>query len=658
VNVGVQTYSNGVPNLEFIGTAAISGGHIVSIAITNPGTGYTSTNPPEVVFDAPLSYSNIPLIYASGSSGTGTDAQVDIVVGQGSSVINFVITQDGLNYRDNERLTVAIGGTTGIPTDTTQTHVDFELTVESYYNDTFNGWNFGSLQIIDSLDSKFDGVTKRFTLTIDGVDQTFLTSTGSPVNIVQNLIVYINDILQEPEVAYQFTGGSQITFSEAPQQGDTTKILFYRGTEGVDIVDVEIIKNIKKGDTLQLNHDVDKGQDKDLSQDPRTVSKVVTSDIVETNPYGGPGVSQDTTLLRPVTWCRQTVDKIIDGEPVAKDRDNYEPNIFGVAYLLQPVGVGSTIVYVDNVTPIFDQFNELAETDLSKYQRKINITSQDTLTAAAATAIVSTAGTISSFDVTTAGFGYTVAPAVTVQTPVGLGTTQRATGTAVLSGSTVSSITVTAPGTGYTGTSVPEVLIEPPVSVIETSVPTEYAGDFGIIVGVGTTTSGSDSQIYFDTFIPLDSVIRDYTYVGLGSTSISGISTGDYLVITNTNLSVGGTFASRNTAGGHVGLATTALDCVYQVESFEDNDQIIHQGSLVGFTTTLRRIFVNVDNSGSIGYTTAPYMGDFSWGKITIPNRIDPQTFSFYGDNGVTGVSTSGVIARYNPLKAVGYTTV
>ena len=46
VNVGVQTLSTGAPNIEFIGTAAISGGNIVSVAITNPGTGYTSTNPP------------------------------------------------------------------------------------------------------------------------------------------------------------------------------------------------------------------------------------------------------------------------------------------------------------------------------------------------------------------------------------------------------------------------------------------------------------------------------------------------------------------------------------------------------------------------------------------------------------------------------------
>ena len=69
VNVGVQT--DGEPSLQFIGTTkTISGGHIVSVAVTNPGTGYTSTNPPELVFDDPHSYDNIPVQYSS-SGPTG-----------------------------------------------------------------------------------------------------------------------------------------------------------------------------------------------------------------------------------------------------------------------------------------------------------------------------------------------------------------------------------------------------------------------------------------------------------------------------------------------------------------------------------------------------------------------------------------------------------
>ena len=66
----------------------------MSIAITNPGTGYTSTNPPEVVIDT-LNFTNIPLIYSDETTtGVGTEAVVDIVVGQGS-VIDFVVTRSG-----------------------------------------------------------------------------------------------------------------------------------------------------------------------------------------------------------------------------------------------------------------------------------------------------------------------------------------------------------------------------------------------------------------------------------------------------------------------------------------------------------------------------------------------------------------------------------
>ena len=125
VNVGIATSSTGTPNIEFIGTASISGGHIVSVAITNPGTGYNTTNPPLVIFDDPLSYSDIPPEYSSASSGVGTNATVDIVVGQGSSVIEFSIKNNGYGYGQGEKLTVAIGGTSGIPTDTSYSFEEF-----------------------------------------------------------------------------------------------------------------------------------------------------------------------------------------------------------------------------------------------------------------------------------------------------------------------------------------------------------------------------------------------------------------------------------------------------------------------------------------------------------------------------------------------------
>ena len=51
VRVGVALSSTETPNIEFIGTAVVSNGHIVSIAVTNPGIGYTRSNPPYVVID-------------------------------------------------------------------------------------------------------------------------------------------------------------------------------------------------------------------------------------------------------------------------------------------------------------------------------------------------------------------------------------------------------------------------------------------------------------------------------------------------------------------------------------------------------------------------------------------------------------------------------
>ena len=89
VNVGVATTSLTGSNRLNIGTASISGGHIVSVAITNPGTGYTSTEPPVVIFDDPISYSDIPLVYSSSSSGNGSGAKASVNMRSGYHEISF-----------------------------------------------------------------------------------------------------------------------------------------------------------------------------------------------------------------------------------------------------------------------------------------------------------------------------------------------------------------------------------------------------------------------------------------------------------------------------------------------------------------------------------------------------------------------------------------
>ena len=53
----------------------------------------------KVVIDEPLSYSDIPLVYSASSPGIGgTEARADVVVSQGSTVIDFKITNLGYGY--------------------------------------------------------------------------------------------------------------------------------------------------------------------------------------------------------------------------------------------------------------------------------------------------------------------------------------------------------------------------------------------------------------------------------------------------------------------------------------------------------------------------------------------------------------------------------
>ena len=43
-----------------------------------------------------------------------------------------------------------------------------------------------------------------------------------------------------------------LRFTEPPKIGDTSKILFYRGSGSIDVVDVDILETVKIGD--ELNH--------------------------------------------------------------------------------------------------------------------------------------------------------------------------------------------------------------------------------------------------------------------------------------------------------------------------------------------------------------------------------------------------------------------
>jgi hypothetical protein len=651
VNVGVQTLSTGAPNIEFIGTAAISGGNIVSIAITNPGTGYTSTNPPLVVIDEPLSYSNMPLFYPSNQSGVGSEARANVVVGLGGSIIDFEITNQGYGYGETQKLTIGVGGAVGIPTAGATEFREFQLTVNETVSDSFAGWTVGDFQVLDPLDSLFDGKTISFALNLNGTQQTIQSKPGSNIDVEVLLLVFINDILQEPDVGYTFKGGSFITFKEAPKEGDTSKILFYRGTGSVDVANVDILETVKVGDELKLYD-----QSISLEENKRTVTIINSSDSVDTNIYSGPGITTNETFQRSVTWSRQTEDKFIDGDPVTKDRPHYEPLIYPNTNIIQSVGVGSTAIFVSNVRTFFDSSKE-------NYtgQSDIRIISQDTFVGASATAFVSAAGTVTSFDITNPGVGYTIAPTVSITTPIGLTTSQGARATATISGvGTVNAITVSYGGTttgfAYTNTAAPSVLIGEPklVTSIETIENVSYSGDFGIISGISTTSVGvASTGIVFDLLLPKDSLFRNAATVGTAIT-VSGITTGYYFTVFNSN--VGASVTSLYQDGTVVGIGTSFLDNVYEVAQVS-----IAQTMGIGIGLTyVAQVTVSVqDYNGLTGLGHSEFFGEYSWGRIQTAPRGSARTFTSYAGNstGLSGISTSPIIERVNPLRYVNYNT-
>jgi len=646
VNVGYATENSESYSVTFVGfTTIISGNISPNVTIVNPGIGFTE--PPILVFDQPQSYTNLKLKYSSTSSGVGTESKVDVVVGQGSSIIDFNIKNYGYGYKPGDILTVPTGGLTGIPLDPTvsPSFREAQIIVDKVYNNKFTSWVVGDLLPLDPLDDLFDSSRKLFPIKVDGQLRTIRAKSGSQIDIQSTLLVFINNILQVPGESYIFEGGSVISFTEAPKPGDTSSILFYRGTADVDVLEVDILESIQIGDDVELNSD-----DIFLNQQFRTVVSINATDDISTTPYSGVGISTNELLLRPITWKKQTEDRIINGKPVGKDRIFYEPLIYPTTNIIQNVGIGSTVMFVDNLKTFFDSYKENA---LTSYISDIEIISQDEIRSATATATVSVAGTISSITLTDPGIGYTFTPSVTIQKKIGISSANVAIATAYISSGSVSSIGIITSGIGYTQTNPPLVIIESPISKVERIKNVSYEGDFGSIVGISTTSVvGIPTGIEFTLYVPSDSYVRNSIINNstITSTGISGIQTGYYFVVKNSNVGYG--LTSLRTDLTTIGVGTQFVDNVYQAAQVS-----VAQTSVTGVgTTNVVKVVVNVSDFSSIGTSfNNEYYGDFSWGRISIPTRKNPKNFYAYSENGISGIDTSSIVRRKNPLKYFGY---
>ena len=617
----------------------------------------------KVVIDEPLSYSDIPLVYSASSPGIGgTEARADVVVSQGSTIMDFKITNLGYGYGVDQIVTLPLAGidtyfsSVGIPTTASANYEELELTIKEIDSDQFTGWAVGQLQVLDNFSNLFDGSRRTFPISVGGDALSIQSRPGSLVKVEDTLFVFINDILQIPGEAYSFPGGATITFDEPPKAEDTLKILFYRGTGGADVVDRDVIATVKVGDTLTLGYHDTLDQKDWLQESDRSVVEITSSNSVDTNAYNGPGVYEDTREKRPVKWTKQTEDLFIEGKIVSKSRELYDGRIFPTTNLIQSVGVGTTIVYLSNLRPFFNAKNEnLVNTD---FQKDIVIFNNAERVAAAATAVVSAAGTITSVVISDGGKGYTSVPTVTIQNPVGLGTTARAEATATIANGSVSAITVgVQSGVGYTGTNPPVVLIGAQPTLTESNTVVSFTGDSGVISGIAITTVGGITHptIQLDLVIPYDSDLRNsnITQGGTNGITTSHLDVGDYFVIKNSN--VGFAMSSMDYDDDSiVGIGSTHIDNVYRVAAVSGVTT-----DAVGFgQTAITRVIVSVANtSGLVGLANSEYYGDYSFGKIVMSDRNVSRAYTINTSNGIAGIETGVILTRKSSLKVGSYTT-
>ena len=193
-----------------------------------------------------------------------------------------------------------------------------------------------------------------------------------------------------------------------------------------------------------------------------------------------------------------------------------------------------------------------------------------------------------------------------------------------------------------------------------------YSGDQGNITGFGTTTISGGTQFIMDLHIPDNSFLRNASLTGTAVT-ISGISTNDYFVVEFSNVGIATTsITSLDTGDNNIGVGTNFIDNVYEVQTSEIVSTATGlDASGVGIGTTyINRVFVKIDGSftySTVGIDTSNFFGSFTWGRIDLTSRSGVNSYTAYTQSGIgtngTGISTSMIVQRTNKLKSANYAT-
>ena len=636
VSIGVSVYESGhVGDVASI-TATVGAGGTLSFSVGAGGTGYS--NP--VISVSEPSYENLSVTGVSrlgfgATTDTGTGLLLSVDVGASSrtgigstlfEVSSFKITRPGYGFRVGDVFTPV-----GLVTDVNLSSPveQFEVTVLDTFTDSFSAWQFGELDFIDPIDTLQNGVRTRFPLYYNGNLLSFEIdandSESSKIDLNYVLLIFANGIIQEPGVNYTFDGGTSFTFTAPPEEGDDIDIFFYRGTRDTDSLTVTVNESIKVGDTLTVKKSDTIGFT--TNQTDRNVYNITASDKVETNIYSGLGIDEQN--YKPFDWTKQKVDVNINGELVYKSRDSIEAQVYPTAKIIGDLSTSDTEVFVDDA-----QFFNYEENESSIVINNVNalIVSGSDPVAAAITAVVSAAGTITSLSVVDGGSGYTgssVTLSISAPKSIGVGVGTTATATASITAGIITTASVTNPGFGYTTSNPPLILAPTPNVSYENIIEIDTVEGFsGIITGISTTTGTSGNPLAIKFF--------------LNSTSFTGLSTGYPIYISGTGVGSGVTsIDSGNSAV--VGVGTTFCDNIY----------IIHALNTPGGSNA--DITVNVDSGTNItglsttGSTTLP-VGRFSWGRLSGFSRASSPI-----SIGVTGLTIDSGLSTFPTIQRRGY---
>ena len=628
--------SIGVTDSSHTGTAAnitatVGAGGTLTFNVVSGGTGYVN---PRIFVPEP-NYENLSMIGVSrlgigATTETGTGLLVSLDVGASSTtgigstlfeVKSFKISRPGYGFRVGDVLKPV-----GLVTDRNLAAPlsNFELTVLDTFTDSFSAWQFGELDFIDTISSLQNGTRTRFPLYYNGQLLSFETDSSSEIDLNAVLLIFVNGVIQEPGVHYQFEGGTSFTFTSAPTENDNISVFFYRGTRGTDSISVNVNETIKEGDNVLLNKN-----NEVVSQTERTIFTITASDKLETDIYSGLGISE--TSYRPFSWTKQKVDKNIGGESVYKSRDSIESMIYPTAKIIGDLSTFSSEVFVDNAQFFNYEENESAIV-ISDVDAIIVQGSADPV-AAAITAVVSAAGTVSALTISNGGSGYTGSNVtVKISAPqrvgVGIGTTATAT-IPVVNGSLSGTANITNPGFGYTYTIPPQILAPTTNISYENVININgVEGTTGIITGI-TTSAGSGSHPLALKFF-------------LNATSFTGFANGYPIYVYDTVIGKGVTSVNGSNSS-KVGVGTTFVDNIYIVKNFTAvgptnasfTADILSTTSVVGLATT-----------GS----TTNICGRFSWGRLSgFTRSTSPISI------GVTGLTVDSGLSTFPTIQRRGY---